>query len=111
MLIKEAVYKEVQVTQKELVEHEVHGCDHCTSEIKEYPNEDSRLEITVFYHNHDKESEHLHFCSWECALAHLAEIETDYFISLPYLYFDAPKGSKRSARHLIDVLRKSGLAK
>lgn len=111
MLIKEAVYKEVQVTRKELVEHEVHGCDHCASEIKEYPNEDSRLEITVFYHDHDKESEHLHFCSWECALAHLAEIETDYFISLPYLYFDAPKGSKRSAQHLIDVLRKSGLAK
>lgn len=109
MLIKEAVYKEVQVTRKELVEHEVHGCDHCTAEIKEYPNEDSRLEITVFYH--DKESEDLHFCSWECALANLVEIKTDCFISLPYVYFDAPKGSKRSAQHLVEVLRKSGLAK
>ena len=109
MLVKEAVYKEVQVTRRELVEHEVHGCDHCAVEIQEHTNEDGKLEVVVFYH--DKESEHLCFCSWGCVLAHLSEIETDYFISLPCLNFDTPKEDKKSAYHLIEVLRKNGLAK
>lgn len=105
MLIKEAVYKEVPTTRRLCVEEAVYGCDHCGEMIEEYP--ENRLEITVFHR--EKEVEYLHLCSWECVLAHLAEIETDYLVSLPYMYFDGPKNDKKSGQHLITILKNEHL--
>lgn len=45
MIIKEAKYKNVMVKQRKCVSETVYGCDECRTEIKEYPNEENRLEI------------------------------------------------------------------
>lgn len=105
MLIKKAVYKEVPTTKRVVVTHEVHGCDECGSVIDEYPNPDNRLDLTVFRHVDDCETESHHFCSWECVLKFLPKIKTDYFVDLPMMYYDTPKGSKRSAKALIETLK------
>lgn len=104
MLIKEAVYKKVKVTQNKLVTDAIYGCDECQQEIENYPNEDQRLEMKVF-HNHSEETDTLHFCSWDCALKHIPKINTDYFVGLPFIYFDSPEGSKRGSNHLVKLIR------
>lgn len=104
MLIKEAVYKKVTVEQNQLIEDEVFGCDHCKKEIKEFPNEESRLVVDVFRHN-DNNTEHLHFCSWKCVLSHLPKIKTDYFLNLPFVSFDSTTPG-RSAKDLFKLLKK-----
>lgn len=101
MIIKPRVYKEKMVRQRVMVSDDVHGCDECKKEIKEYPNERSRLEVTVHFNNNEN-TEHLHFCSWGCVVKHLKKIKTDYFASLPFLYFD---GSKKTGRHATDLLK------
>jgi len=105
MLIKEATYENVMVETRKRVSDDVFGCDCCEKEIKEYPNENSRLELTVFKGNSD-DAEHLHFCSWECVLKQLPKIKTDYFISLPFVYFDEKCEDKRSGNELISLLKR-----
>lgn len=106
MIIKQAKYKSKMVKQRVQVSEEVHGCDCCREEIKEYPNEAYRLEVTVFSHKDHTEAAHLHFCSWVCVLQQLLKMKTDYFISLPYLMYDAT--GPRSAGALLKLLRKKG---
>lgn len=110
MIIKEAKYKNVMVKQRKCVSETVYGCDDCKAEIKEYPNEENRLEMTV-YRNNDEKTEHLHFCSWDCVLNHIPKVKTDYFISLPYIYCDARNGSKRGSKQLIKLLTERGKKK
>lgn len=88
MLIKDAKYKKVRRTTNVRVSHEVYGCDECRKEIKNYPNETSRLEVRVFHHQ--AEADHLHFCSWKCVFKHLPKVKTDYFVDLPFIHFDTP---------------------
>jgi len=106
MLIKEAKYKKVMVEINQCVEETVYGCDECKCEIKEYPNEVDRLDITVFYNDDNKEPENLHFCSWECVIKNLQTIECDYFIDLPHVMMDC--NNNKGGKHLIKLL--SGLA-
>lgn len=102
MLIKPAKYKNKKVIQKVCISYEVHGCDECRTEIKEYPNEPTRLEINVFHHD-NSEINHYHFCSWKCALTFIPKIKTDYFIDLPFVHFDSGV-KERSAAELIRIL-------
>lgn len=104
MLVKEAVYKEVTVKQNQQVEPPVYGCDCCGKELVEYPNETNRLELTVF-HNNSEKTEHLHFCSWRCVLKQLPKIKTDYFIDLPFLYYDEKEGKGRTAKEFIKLIK------
>lgn len=103
MIIKEAKYKKVRVMQTRLVSDSVYGCDQCRKEIPEFPNEASRLELTIF--NQDNESIREHFCSWKCVLKRLTTIESNYFVSLPFVYFDDRKG-RRGADSLIKLIKK-----
>ncbi len=48
MIIKEAEYKKVRETRNRCVKEAVYGCDECGMEILDYPNEDNRLEMTIF---------------------------------------------------------------
>lgn len=107
MIIKKAVYKKQKVVKSVMVSNEVYGCDECRTAINQFPNEDSRLELTVFRTN-DEKTEHKHFCSWKCVLKHLPKIKTDYFISFPFLYFDDIKNpiSKRNGKAFIDIIKK-----
>ena len=97
--------------QRKCVSDTVYGCDECKTEIGDYPNEVSRLEVKVFHH--EKETEHLHFCSWACVISHLPKIKTDYFVDLPFLYYDSDTPnkkivSKRSAKELMKLLKRVG---
>ena len=97
MIIKEAVYKTKTVKQKVRISDEVYGCDECRKEIKEYPNEDPRLDLAVFKYDNSA-ANHLHFCSWDCVFKHLPKIKTDYFVNIPYISYDRNvrgKGAKR----------------
>ena len=105
MIVKEAEYKSVQVTQRKCISEAVYGCDECGAEIKNYPNEDSRLEVDVFNNEKDTSVDHLHFCSWDCVLKHIPKIDSDYFVSLPYLYYDS-RGN-RSANRFIEIINQS----
>jgi hypothetical protein len=102
MIIKEAKYKTVTVKQRRQVSPDVYGCDHCRAEIKEYPNEESRLEVKIF--SNDDATEYKHFCSWSCVLAFLPTIECKYFVDLPFLYYDVRKGGERGADELLRLL-------
>lgn len=101
MIIKKAKYVNKMVSQRVLVSDEVYGCDECRKEIRDFPNENPRLDIAVFHHSH--ESERLHFCSWRCVLKHLPKIKTDYFVSLPFVHYDQPT---KDVKEFLKVLSK-----
>lgn len=104
MIIKKAVYRTVSVKQKKCVKQEIHGCDQCRKEIKEWPNEPSRLELTIF-NKAGLDTKHEHFCSWKCVLKRLVAVDTDYFIGMPHLMFDEGVND-RSAAELKRLLKK-----
>jgi hypothetical protein len=96
MKLKDAIYDKcgecgcIKGTSQE----ESFGCDGCKKPIDDrLNNRDSQnrhyLEVRVFS-NDDSETKHLQFCSWKCVLKTLPKINTDYFITLPYLTFDNP---------------------
>ncbi len=105
MLIKKAKFKRVRSWERKRISDDLYGCDECKDEIKDFPNESQRLEVKIFHRNHDL-AESKHFCSWECVLKHLPKIKCDYFVDLPFMYFDEPDGSKRSAERLIKIIKK-----
>ena len=65
---------------------EVYGCDQCKRQIDLNQPEKAYLEATVF--THADVTTRLQFCSWLCCLKKLKTVQTDYFISLPFLYYD-----------------------
>ena len=99
MIIKEAKYENVMVEQLMCVSEAVHGCDECMAAI----GKENRLEMTVFRNSEDH-AERLHFCSWDCVLAHIPKVKTDHFISLPFVHFDADEESKCGSNQLIKLL-------
>lgn len=104
MIIKKAKYKNVTVKQRRMVSEEVYGCDECEKEIKEFPNEDPRLNITVFYQIKPS-IDNYHFCSWECIINFIPKIETDYFFNLPPVFCDS-KNKNKNRQGLIDAITK-----
>lgn len=103
MIIKKAVYKKVRVTQQREVTAEVYGCDCCRKKIVEFPNETRRLVVSVF--KQGESSKDYHFCSWNCVLKFVPTIQSDYFATLPYIYFDEGKGP-RTFTELLKVIGK-----
>lgn len=104
MIIKKAKYKQVRVWQRRCVSSEVYGCDNCKTEIKEYPNEPLRLDMTVWPDKNHSETEHYHFCSWQCVLKFIPKIKSTYFASLPNLMFD--EQGRKTASELIKIIKK-----
>jgi hypothetical protein len=104
MIIKKAKYKTVTVKQKKRISGDVHGCDECGKEIKDFPNEESRLDIRIFKHDNSDTVE-LHFCSWACVFKYTPKIKTDYFFTLPYVSFDT-KGKLASAKEFLELVKK-----
>ena len=103
-MYKYSLDKIVKVTQNKLVEDTIYGCDCCHQEIKEYPNEDNRLEITVF--GYDDENKHFHFCSWDCVFSFIKDLKEPFdFISLPFVYKKDVKNSLRGVERLIELIK------
>ncbi len=104
MKIKDAVYRKQMVEQMIEVEPEEYGCDECAKHLPDYPNETTRLHLSVFYKDRDR-TDDLHFCSWKCCLGHLPKIKTDYFIAFPHVIFDE-SSNERTGFELIQLLKK-----
>jgi len=104
MIIKKAVYKEKSVVQSIMVSADIHGCDECKCEIDKETDKDSLLSMTVFRQKPEQDSERLDFCSWDCVLKHLPKIKTDYFVDLPFLYYDAGRDGKRGISRLLELI-------
>lgn len=104
MLLKKAVYKNTRVIRKIMIRDEVHGCDCCRKEIKEYPNESSRLILTVWPKKNQSNTETYHFCTWKCLLKFIPRIKSNYFASLPHLHFDS-KAKERTAIELKNIIK------
>lgn len=89
MIIKERRYKKCsKCGARKFVAEEVYGCDVCKKQI-DITDSVSYLHFTVFRQSGD--TEHLHLCSWDCVLEKLSTLESDYFVDLPYLYFDGTR--------------------
>jgi len=89
MIIKENEYATcTKCSARRLVSEEKYGCDHCKTPTDIFNERYRVLEVTVFFL--DGKCATFHFCSWLCLFKKLPEIESDYFISLPYLSFDNP---------------------
>jgi uridine kinase len=109
MIIKEAVYKKCHTcSSTKLTKDEELGCDFCETPLDYFSSDEYYLSISIYYTNREKETQYLHFCSWECCIKYLKKlfkhqpIDID-FISLPYLYFnDYPKKQqyKEFLKHL-----------
>ena len=94
MKLKDAEWKECPACDsRKRVADEVHGCDVCH---KVFVEDESYLSVDIFRHE-TRSADKMDFCSWACALKGLATIETDYFVSLPYLHYDdMPEGQRAS---------------
>jgi hypothetical protein len=109
MKIKEAKYKSVMRRTQVLVKEEVFGCDHCRKPITLGATANGKhrsyLQITIF--KNGEESRRQEFCSWLCCLRGLEKVDTDYFVSLPYLIYDDPQEGIR-AKDFFSAVRKYG---
>jgi len=102
MIIKKAKYKKVRVWQRKQIVAEVHGCDCCKKVIKNWPNEEQRLDMTVWHKRDDSDTKSYHFCSWKCVFDFIAKVKCEYFISLPHLSFESDLG-KKTAKEFIKL--------
>jgi glutaredoxin len=68
-------------------------CDQCKKDLGlDSSQERQYLEVRVFHNNKtERETDHLHFCSWRCCLKFIPKIKSDYFVNLPYLLYDEKK--------------------
>lgn len=94
MIVKKAKYKKVREMVTRQVSPDIYGCDECKKEF----GEDNRLEITVFYNDKNlrklrntasEDTDRHQFCSWKCVGKFMPKVKCDYFVSLPYLHYDA----------------------
>jgi hypothetical protein len=88
-----------------VVQEESFGCDYCQEPIDDLmDNKDSNpLDVTVFY-NDDRPVKHLHFCSWRCVFGILPSIETDHFLTLPYLSFGPEMSSGQTPADFFEAM-------
>jgi hypothetical protein len=105
MILKKAKYKKVKVWQNKLVTSEVHGCDCCKKVIKEWPNEQRRLDMTVWHKRDDSDTRHYHFCSWKCVFDFIKTVKCEYFISLPHLSFE-DVSDKKTSKEFINLIKR-----
>lgn len=94
-IIKETVFETCGACQqRRRVADEVRGCDVCK---KVFGDNDPYLPLGVF-NKDDRGSAQLDCCSWDCVFKVLPTIESDYFVSLPYLHYDydTAKGQRAS---------------
>lgn len=108
MKIEEATYTTEMVERRKQLTPDVYGCDECGSVMDELPNEPNRLEMRVFHHTQE-DTDSLHFCSWRCVLKHIPKIQSDYFVDMPFLYFDSKEGDKRLASELVEIIKSMNL--
>lgn len=101
MIVKGAEYKKVMKEFNQRVSDAVYGCDECKKEF----GEDKILVIRVFHHESADDVDKYEFCSWKCLFKFLPKVQTDYFIELPYLTYDA-KINGTSAKDFINLVAK-----
>ena len=67
-------------------------CDECGKVVG-----DIHLRFSVFQKESKPGTHVVNCCSWRCAFRQIAAVKSNYFASLPYLYFDdVPEGQRAS---------------
>lgn len=92
-ILREAQWRECgECGLRKRIAEERRGCDVCK---KIFADDEPYLSADIFSHDSNG-ADRLDACSWACALRGLAAIETDYFVSLPYLHYDSdtPMGQR-----------------
>ena len=98
MIIKDREYKTCPVCgHRKLISHAVLGCDWCGKALQ-----DTALTLTVFFAD-DNDRNYI-FCSWPCVFKKLRELNTDYFITLPYLEAEYIEDFWRAVKEIADEL-------
>ena len=83
------------------VADEQRGCDVCK---RVFDDQEPYLSSDIFRRGTNG-ADRLDFCSWTCALKGLAAVETDYFVSLPYLHYDKETPVKQRAEGFFRAVR------
>lgn len=87
MIIKEREWTKCECCDsRKLTGETVYGCNTCKTVLDLNDPQANYLSITIF--RHDSEASEMQFCSWVCVLKGLATVETDNFVSLPFLHYD-----------------------
>lgn len=92
MILKEAKYNTCECCgNHKRVSEPSYGCDNCMKPIDDLLQSGNTkyaeyLEVKVF--SNTEPTVTLHFCSWFCVFTHLPKIESDYFVSLPYISYE-----------------------
>lgn len=93
-VVKEAVFETCDhCKSRKRVAEEVRGCDVCKSV---FGKDGASLNFSVFKHDQSY-ADQVDCCSWKCVFQALQTVESDYFVSLPYLHYDAndtPEGAR-----------------
>lgn len=79
---------------EKIIRQETYGCDNCLKTIDMNKKGVEYLDVAIF--SHTKNTEHRQYCSWKCCINDLRSVKTDYFISLPFLTFDAVNKGMRA---------------
>jgi hypothetical protein len=88
MIIKERKYEPCpKCGSRKLISDDEYGCDYCKNQIDLSKPDSDYLRLTVFKKKQEHPDEY-HFCSWNCVFKKLKMLETDDFISLPFLLAD-----------------------
>lgn len=88
--------------RKEIIQHEMFGCDWCGTDMA---HDKGHLRASVFRYEGDRhEEKDLQFCAWSCAFAKLKTVKSDYFATLPYLYFEESTPRPQSVRSFLKLV-------
>ena len=84
-----------------ITDHKKHAyfCDGCDKLlIDEYQNRDDAEDfINITIHNKSGPAIRHEYCSWKCCLKHLRTLDSDYFISMPFLQYDNVSDGTRAS--------------
>lgn len=100
-------------THQRTLAAETYGCDWCGKVINATGEDSSAasassaptpMDLTVFNQPWDTRSEHFQFCSWPCVLAGLRKTPSDYFVTLPYLHYQAGKPAGQTVGDFLKLI-------
>ena len=107
MLLKERAYRTCKSCEaRPQVSAEVYGCDTCKKVLDMNKPEADYLRASIHRHSPGT-TDDLTCCSWKCMVKALRKVKTDYFVSLPFLHYDATQKGMR-AKDFFDLMRRVG---
>ena len=112
MLLRKHIPKKCRLCQSTIgtIQEESYGCDGCGKSIDDLlasPNTQRHeyLGLTIHFQS-KKPAEYLQFCSWRCVIKRIRTIQTDYFVTLPFLHFERDVMTGQGVKDFLKCVRK-----